>query len=403
MTTFTYKATRDGETYEGSVEAKDRFEVYRHVRAEGGTIISVDSDASKKWSLSYWNAKLSTVKAHDKIVLANNLSAMIGAGLPITRALSVSERQTKNPKLMHITAAVRGDIQKGGTLNGALARFPRVFSKLFVAMVRAGEESGTLEEALATIATQLERAYTLKKKIKGALIYPAIILVAIFGIGFLMMIKVVPTLSQTFTELGAELPRSTQVIILVSDVLVRYTVWVLLGIVALVVAVYFAVRTPAGQRVWHKLLLSIPVIGEIVKEVNAARTARTFASLLAAGVDIVTALSITQEVVQNPYHRDVLAKAAKSVQKGGSLSEAFMKNEDLYPPLVGEMVAVGEETGALSDMLMRVADFYEDEVAQKTKNMSTIIEPFLMIMIGIAVGFFALSMIAPIYSLSDAI
>lgn len=399
---FTYKAERDGETYTGTLEAPDRFEVYRHVRAEGGAIITVDAESKSSWSLSYWNAKLSTVKEHDKIVFATNLAAMIGAGLPISRALSVSERQAKNPKMKNILLLVRGDIQKGGTLHEALERFPRVFSKLFAAMVRAGEESGTLEKSLQNIATQLERSYQLKKRIKGALIYPSIIVVAIVGIGFLMMTHVVPTLSQTFKELGAELPKSTQAIIAVSDFLVNYTALVVLMVLALIGGIYFLLQTNGGQRGRDKLLLSIPVIGELVKEINAARTARTFASLLAAGVDIVTALKITGEVVQNHYHRDVLKAAEDKVQKGGLLSEVFMKNEDLYPPLMGEMIAVGEETGALSDMLIRVADFYESEVAQKTKNMSTIIEPFLMVLIGISVGFFAIAMIGPIYSLSEA-
>lgn len=399
---FTYKAERDGQTYTGTVEATDRFEVYRHVRAEGGSIITVDSESKSTWSFAYWNAKFSSVKEHDKIILATNMAAMISAGLPISRALAVSERQAKNPKLKSVLLFVRGDIQKGGTFNGALERFPNIFSKLFVAMVRAGEESGTLDEALTNIANQLQRSYELKKRIKGALIYPSIIVIAIVGIGFLMMTEVVPTLSKTFKELGAELPKSTQAIIAVSDFMVNYTLLVLLGVLLLGGGIYTLLRTNAGKRGKDKFLLVIPIIGDLVKEVNAARTARTFSSLLGAGVDIVTALKITGEVIQNSYHRDVLRAAEEKVQKGGTLSEVFIKNEDLYPPLMGEMVAVGEETGALSDMLIRVADFYESEVAQKTKNMSTIIEPFLMILIGVTVGFFAVAMIGPIYSLSDA-
>ena len=269
-------------------------------------------------------------------------------------------------------------------------------------MVRAGEESGTLDEALSTVAQQLERSYTLKQKIKGAMIYPMIIIFAIIGIAFLMMVKVVPTLAGTFKELGAELPKTTQVVIAISDFMVAYTPFVILGALALAGGIHALLRTEAGQRGRDKILLVTPVIGELVKEINSARTARTFSSLLNAGVNIVTALGITEEVVQNHYHKDVLRKAIEKVKKGDPLSEVFMKNEHLYPPLMGEMIAVGEETGALSDMVLRVADFYEKEVEQKTKNMSTIIEPFLMILIGITVGFFALAMIAPIYSLSEA-
>ena len=399
---FSYTATRNGETYNGTIEAEDRFEVYRYVRAEGGTIVTVGTVGASKWSLSYWNTRLSNVKEYDKIVFANNLSAMMGAGLSISRALAVAERQAKNPKFRSVLLTMRSNIEKGGTLHESLAEHPRVFSKLFVAMVRAGEESGTLDTALITIAKQLKNAYDLKKKIKGALIYPTIIVVAIVGIGFLMMTEVVPTLAQTFDELGAELPKTTQAIINASNFLVDYTILVLLGLMAIVGGFYAVLKTHKGQRVRDKGLLITPIINELVKEINAARTARTFASLLSAGVDIVTALGITREVVQNHYHRDVLSEAAENVKKGGQLSEVFSKHEDLYPPLLGEMVAVGEETGALSDMLLRVADFYEEEVGQKTKNMSTIIEPFLMLLIGATVGFFAIAMVGPIYSLSDA-
>tara|TARA_B100000745_G_scaffold300372_1_gene254064 strand:+ start:3311 stop:4519 length:1209 start_codon:yes stop_codon:yes gene_type:complete len=399
---FTYTAERHGETYTGTIEANDRFEVYRQVRAEGGVIVNVNSESKIVWSFSYWNARLSTIKEHDKIILASNLSAMLEAGLPVSRALAVAERQAKNPKLIQVLRLVRGDIQKGGTLHTALERFPHVFSKLFIAMVRAGEESGTLDMALKSIASQLESAYQLKKRIKGALIYPSIIVIAIVGIGFLMMTRVVPTLSKTFKELGAELPTATQAIVSASDFLVNYTAFFAVGLVLCILGIHAALKTTTGQRSRDKLLLVMPLIGTLVREINSARTARTFASLLEAGVDVVTSLEITEQVVQNHYHKDVLRLAQKKVQKGEQLSEVFMKREDLYPPLMSEMLLVGEETGALADMLVRVADFYESEVTQKTKNMSTIIEPFLMLLIGGAVGFFAIAMVGPIYSLSEA-
>ncbi len=400
---FTYTATREGETYTGSVEAETRFDVYKHIRAEGGSVVSVTNATHNTWSLAYWNARLSSVKEHDKIIFAGNLAAMIAAGLSITRALSVAVRQTKNPRFKNTLEHIQGDIQKGGTFNEALARFPSIFSDLFVAMVRAGEESGSLSDALTNIARQLERAYNLKKKVKSALIYPSIIVVAIFGIGFLMMVKVVPTLAGTFKELGADLPASTQLVIAVSDFLVAHTFVALSIIFGIISLVYIALQTAIGKRVRDKSLLIVPIIGPLVCEINSARMARTFSSLLAAGVDIVSALSITSDVVQNSYHRDVLAVAGEKVKKGEQLSDVFVKREYLYPPLVGEMIMVGEETGALSEMLLRVADFYESEVEAKTKNLSTIIEPFLMLFIGGAVGFFAVSMVAPIYSLSNVI
>ncbi|OGG55014.1 hypothetical protein A3D62_03155 [Candidatus Kaiserbacteria bacterium RIFCSPHIGHO2_02_FULL_49_11] len=253
------------------------------------------------------------------------------------------------------------------------------------------------------IGDQLDRAYTLKKKIRGALIYPSIIVIAMIIIAILMLIYVVPTLTQTFNELGAELPNSTKAIIAASQFLTGNTLLALLIPLLFGGGVYLAWRSPQGKKVWGYVVLHIPIIGELVKEVQAARTTRTLSSLLSSGVDIVYAISITADVLQNPHYKDVLLRAEKSVQSGGQLSEAFSTNEHLYPLLVGEMIAVGEETGKLPDMLQRVATFYEDEVEQKTKDMSTIIEPFLMIIIGIGVGFFALSMIAPIYSLSENI
>lgn len=399
---FSYTAQRDKETYSGTLEAKDRFEVYRYVRSEGGVVVSVTPNKHSLFDIAYWNAKLSTIKEHDKIVLASNLSAMLSAGLPVSRALAVAERQARNPKLKHTLLMVRGDIQKGGALYAALDKFPNIFSKLFVAMVRAGEKSGTLDEALTSISDQLGNAYALKKRVKGALIYPSIIVFAIIAIGFLMMVKVVPTLAATFNDLGAELPAATQAIIDTSNFLVNYTLAVVLGAVGFVLVVRAGLHTQRGQRIRDKVLLKTPLIGELVKEINSARMARTASSLLAAGVGVVTALEITGEVVQNHYHKDVLVLAQKKVQKGEPLSDVFIQREDLYSPLVGEMIAVGEETGALADMLSRVADFYENEVAQKTKNMSTIIEPFLMLIIGTAVGFFAVAMVGPIYSLSNA-
>jgi type IV pilus assembly protein PilC len=222
-------------------------------------------------------------------------------------------------------------------------------------------------------------------------------------IGFLMMTQVVPTLKKTFDEVGVDLPATTRAIIKLSDFLVGNTIVSLLAIIGFVVTFMYALRTPQGKRLLDGFVLRIPAIGTIAKEVNAARFARTLGSLLSSGVDIVTALDITSNVVQNTYHREVIVAAAKVVQSGEPMSVIFGRREDLYPPMVSEMLAVGEETGKLSEMLGEVAKFYEAEVDQKTKDMSTIIEPFLMLFIGGGVGFFAMAMISPIYSLSDSI
>ena len=405
MTRFTYTAEKaDGEVYKGIAEAGDRFELYGIVRQEGGKLISVDESGGRSWlSMSFWNAKLSRISEYEKILMARNLGAMLSAGLALARALSVLERQTKNARMSLVVSEIASSVRRGETLHASLAKFPRVFGKLFVAMVRAGEEGGDLAASLQVVSDQMERMYALKKKVRGALIYPCIILIAIFGIGVLMMIEVVPTLAQTFAEMDAELPASTRFIIGVSNFLVQYTLVALLLVIGGGTLLYFAAHTSWGKRGLEMFFLRLPLIGPMVREVNAARTSRTLASLLSSGVDVITSLDIVSEVVQNSYFQAVIKDAAKGVGAGEPLSKAFVRREDLYPAFVGEMMAGGEETGQVAEMLKRLALFYEDEVDRKTKDMSTIIEPFLMILIGGAVGFFAISMITPIYQLSENI
>jgi type IV pilus assembly protein PilC len=405
MAKFTYTAEKPGgEVYKGTAEAADRFALYGIVRQEGGKIIALEEQYDHAWlTMAFWNALLSRVSQYEQILFARNLGAMLSAGLSLSRALAVMERQTKNPKMFTTVSSIASDVRRGETLHVAISKFPHVFPKLFVAMVKAGEEGGDLPGTLQVVADQMERMYTLKKKVRGALIYPCIILIAIFGIGILMMIKVVPTLASTFKEMNAKLPTSTQIIIGISAFLTQYTLLAAVLAALIGFALYVAAHTAVGRRGFDFLFLHMPVIGGIVREVNAARTSRTLASLLSSGVDVITALDIVGEVVQNSYFKEVISAAGKGVGSGEPLSAAFVRREDLYPAFVGEMMAVGEETGQVSEMLKRLALFYEDEVDRKTKDMSTIIEPFLMVFIGAAVGFFAVSMITPIYSLSQNI
>lgn len=402
---FTYTAEKSGgEVYKGVAEARDRFELYSVVRREGGKILSVTEERSDSiWSLRYWNMQLAAVGEYDRILFSRNLGAMLSAGLSLARALSVIERQTKNIKLQDTAARIASDVRRGDSLHQSLAHFPKLFSPLFVAMVKAGEESGDLSGSLALVADQMERIYDLRKKIRGALMYPSIIVIAIIGVGYLMMTKVVPTLAATFKEMNADLPASTKAVIALSDFLVGNVLLSAGVFVGLVVAGVALARTALGRRARDWFFLRIPVIGNLVREANAARTSRTLSSLLSAGVDVLSALAIVREVVQNSYFREVIADAERRVGAGEPLSAAFTAREDLYPAFVGEMMAVGEETGATSEMLKRLAVFYENAVDDQTRDMSTIIEPFLMVFMGLAVGFFAVSMITPIYSLTQNI
>lgn len=402
---FHYKArNNNGESVEGVREAADRFALSRELKTEGFIVISAEAMDAKKnrWSFRKLNNMFGRVSLREKIVFANNLSAMITAGLSLIRAVGVLERQTDNQYFQDILKVIGEKVQRGESLSAALAAYPKIFPEVFVAMVAAGEESGNLPGSLKVVSSQMTKSYELRRKIRGAMIYPAIIIGVIIIIGILMMVFLVPTLTQTFKELEVELPLSTQIVVAISDFMTANIVTSLGGLVVLAVAVVSYVRTSTGRRHWHYLLLHLPVISELTRKVNSAIIMRTISSLIQSGVSMIDTLKITHRVVQNTYYKSVISEAIEKVQKGVGLSTVLSGHEKLFPVLVGEMALVGEETGDLPSMLMNGAVFFEEEVDQATKNLSTIIEPVLMVIIGIAVGFFAISMIGPIYSLSDA-
>jgi type IV pilus assembly protein PilC len=328
---------------------------------------------------------------------------MITAGLAMSRALSVMERQTKNAEMKKVLISLQKDVSEGKTLSVAMGSFKKVFSPLFISMVSAGEESGNLAESLRIVGLQMDKNYALQKRVKGAMMYPSIVLIAMVLIAILMLTYIVPTLMKTFTELNLDLPLSTKLVLFVSNLVLNHGLLVFLGVVVLVASLVVWSKQPSGKNVIHYAILKIPIIGGIIKEVNAARTARTLSSLLNSGVDVVESVRITKDVIQNVHYKAILEKAGEAIKKGDPISKIFTENEKLYPIFLGEMMNVGEETGKIGEMLKGVAVFYEDDVEHRTKDMSTIIEPFLMVFIGAAVGFFAVAMISPMYSLVDVI
>lgn len=401
---FNVKAiNKDGDTYTSVIDAENKYAVNETIKNEGGVLVSAEEASDKKSSFNFSINIFGKVKTKDKIFFARNLGAMLEAGLSAPRAFAVMGKQSRNKNLKKILVTINDDLAKGKTLSESMAMFPETFPSLFVSMVHAGEESGSLASTLKVIAEQMENSYMLTKKVKGALMYPGIILTAMVGIAFFMLTYVVPTLTKTFTDLHVDLPLPTRIVIGLSNFLKDHIFLSLFLILAFIVALIFAGRTAIGKRLSDWLVLHIPVIAPLVHEINAARTARTFSSLLSAGVDMVAATEITRDVLQNSYYKQVLTEANVVIQKGDPLSQVFAGAGKLYPPFVSEMIAVGEETGQLAQMFKEVAVFYEVDVDQKTKDMSTIIEPFLMIVIGLAVGFFAVSMIVPIYSLGNSI
>jgi type IV pilus assembly protein PilC len=387
-----------GEPHEEVMEGADQASLFSELRDKNLTIVSIDPvEAKRKLNISI--PFLERVKFHDKISFTKNLSSMIDAGLPLSRALAVIEKQTHQKKFKGIIAQLITSISQGHTLSDSMKQYPKVFAPLMISMVHAGEESGSLSQSLRIVGTQMENTYQLMRKIRGALMYPMIIVFAMIVIGFFMLTYVVPTLSATFRELKAELPTSTKLVMGLSDFLANHYFVAIALFIGAIVGFLMGIRTKPGKRAFEYVILRFPVIGPLVKEINSARTARTLSSLISSGVDIVVATQITRDVIQNSYYKNVLQQVEEKIQKGEPIARVFSENEKLYPAFVGEMISVGEETGQLAQMLLGVATFYETEVDQKTKDMSSIIEPFLMVFIGLAVGFFAMSMISPIYSL----
>lgn len=401
---FYYKAQRStGEVYEETASFDSKDALYALLHKQGDQLITVEERKRVSVLEKLKTISFGGVKDEQKVAFARNLSAMIDAGLPLSRALTVIERQTKNKKFQEIIAELNTAVNSGQSFSDQLKEYPKVFSPLFVSMVKAGEESGKLSDTFAVIADQLERSYKLKKKVKGAMLYPSIIISAMLIIAALMLVFVVPTLTSTFIELNVELPLSTRFVIWISDFLKNNILLSLVLIAAFFGSIFMALRTKGGKSFIHTVILRLPVIGFIAKEVNSARTASTLSSLLSSGVEVVRSIEIAKDVVQNVHYKKVLDEMAAQIKTGGQMSAVLKEHERLYPPFVNEMVAVGEETGKLAELLGRVAEFYESDVEEKTKNISTIIEPVLMIFIGAAVGFFALSMITPMYSLTETI
>lgn len=400
---FTYKATNHkGEKLNGVVEAETQQLAVKVLREQEMIPISVSADGKKK--STKFQFSFGKIKLAEKIIFTKNLAGMLEAGLPLARALQVLVKQSKNPMFKKVINELIGEIDKGSTLSSGMERYPKIFSTLFVSMVRAGEESGSMPSSLREVGMNLEKSFELNRKVKGAMMYPSVILGAIVLVGILMMIYVVPTLTKTFKELGVDLPNSTKIIIFISDTLKQYIAYIIIGIGILTFGlISIFKRSIKAQHFKDDTVLMLPVIGTIVKEVNTARTARTMSSLLVAGVSMTKAIEITHEVLQNFRYKNVLTNALTSVEKGIAVSQVFKQETKLYPIMMGEMMEVGEETGKFSSMLLDIAKFYETEVDNKTKNLSTIIEPVLMIFIGGAVGFFAISMLTPMYSLLDTI
>lgn len=403
MKVFYTAKSFSGETKSGEMNVKDERDLATQLREENFILTSFKSLEEKKSIKINFFDRFTTIPVSEKMMLARNLSVMISSGLPLSRAVKNITNQTKNKRFIKVLEDIQGGLQSGNTFADCLEKHPGIFNELFVNMVRVGEASGNLEEVLNLLAGQLEKEHELLSKVKGAMTYPAVIIVAMIGIGILMMIYVVPQITGVFKDLKADLPASTRFIIGFSSVLKNHYLLVLSAMCALAVGLKILTMTSFGKKAVGLLLINIPVVKNIVIKVNCARFARIYSSLLKSGVSVVEALNILSRTLTNFYYKRALTRAAENIQKGVNLSKIIFEEKRIFPILVPQMIEVGEETGKTEMILMKLAEFYEKEIDQKTKNLSSIIEPVLMIVIGSAVGFFAVSILQPMYSVLENI
>ncbi len=407
MPTYSFSAKSiSGQTKTGSQEAASETELAHVLRNEGFILTSfrlIGPAAQAKRSLLSLLPSFKRVPLIEKVVFAQHLAVMVGAGLSLTRALEALGLQTRNKKLAEVIKGTNEEIKKGNSLASALAKYPKIFSELFINMVRVGESAGNLEEVLRLLADQMKKDHDLQSRVKSAMIYPAVILIAMIGIGAIMMVTIVPKLSAVFKELKIQLPFTTRVIIGISDFLSHYWFFAILGIIILIPVFRMILKTRTGKRTIDLAIINLPIFGNIVKKVNSARLARILSSMIKSGIPIVQALQIASGTLDNYLFQKSLEYAAQEVQKGQALSLAMKSYLKIYPPIVSQMIEVGEETGSLEEILTRLADFYEEDVANITKGLTSIIEPILMIIIGAAVGFFAVSMLQPMYSMMNSL
>ncbi len=406
MPNFIYSAKdKDGQTKAGHTQAASQHELAAILRSQGLVLISADIAGSeqsiKKWKNFFktLSSKWGWVSLVDKMVFSRHLAVMVDAGLSLNQALKILSEQNKNPKFKKIIDQIETNVRQGKSFSDSLAQYPKTFNGIYVNMVKVGETSGNLSEVLKLLAQQMKKDHELISRVRGAMIYPAVIVTAMIGIGTLMMIMVVPKLTEIFTEMNIELPLSTRMIIGISNLLKDHFI---LGIIILIIsaiAIRFLIRFKSVKKVLHKAYLYLPIIGSLIQKINSARFSRTISSLIESGVSIVESLKIVAGILNNIHFKEALINSAEEVQKGKELSKALDSYKNLYTPMVVQMIGVGEETGNLSEVLETLADFYEEEIDNTTKNLSSVIEPVIMIVIGAAVGFFAISMMQPMYSM----
>jgi type IV pilus assembly protein PilC len=405
MATFAYKALdAKGASMSGQIDGNSKAEAAATLRNKGLTVIDLNEVKKGLASIDIF-AGLQRVKSKDLTVFSRQFATMINSGLSMLRALSVLEEQTENKKLAEVIGSVRADVEAGISLSDALEKHPKVFSRLYVSMVRAGEIGGILDEVLNRLAAQLEKDDSIKRAVKSAMVYP--IMIGAFAIIVLigMVLFLIPIFAGMYKSMGnAKLPMLTRIMVSVSNVMKSWRGAIVVAvIIALVVVIRKIKATPQGTMAWDRFKLNIPMgIGEIMRKMAVARFSRTLGTLISSGVPILQALEITGKAAGNALIEKVMMDVQANVKEGQTISEP-LQGVSVFPEMVVQMIAVGEETGSLDQMLQKVADFYEDEVNAAVKSLTSILEPIMMLGVGALVGTVVISMYLPIFNMMNVV
>lgn len=409
---FAYTArTTSGALAQGELAANDRNEALNALIKQGLTPILVKETkaAGKKLSLSTMRIPLlskfigaHSVKPAEKIFFSRQLATMADSHVPIARALAILEKQSTSTAMRQAVSGLTKKVEAGATISEALADYPDVFSPVYINMVKAGEAGGILDEVLDRLATQQEKDAEIVSKVRGASIYPAVISVAAIGAFVFLMTVIVPKLSVIFEQFGSNLPIYTRIMLGVSKIVTKYWLIVIGALGAGIVLLNRWHKTKAGKKFFDKLAIGAPILGPIIIKLNTARFARTFGSLMSSGLAIVESLNITAAALGNSLFRDELLVAAEQVKNGKAVSDT-LENSRIFPPIVAQMTRVGEETGQIDKVLLKLAVYYEKEVDNVVSNLTSVIEPVLIMFLGLMVGSIVLSVFGPISQLSQTV
>ncbi len=404
MSEFKYIArSQDGKVVKGATNVKNENELVDYLKKQNLTLTSIKNQAKKSKNMLGFIERFQRIPSTQKIFFVNNLEVMMRSGFSIGRALGVLADQTSSKLLKKIVLDIKNNVESGKSFAESLGKYSKLFSELFVNMVAAGEASGQLDAVLKKLAIQLRKDHALIAKVKGALTYPIIVIIAMIGVGIAMMVFVIPQLTTVFTESGVELPLVTRILMDSSSFIITNGLFLAVGLVILIIALMRLFKTKKGKSFLHKAFIKMPLFSPIVKKVNLARFSRSLHSLLKTDIPIVTSFEIISKTLGNVHYRVAIKNTAEKLKTGSSVKSCLEKYPNLFTPVILQMISVGEESGTLDTITEDIASFYEEEVDQTMNNLSTIIEPILMLFLGGGVAAMAAAIILPIYQLSEAV